>query len=173
MLNSLQTLYDAGLSKNALVQLVKDLSRTVDPCLYRDFVLYAWLLESEFLEPRDVQDNYSDTDYCVGCREYAVLNECDANIAAADAISSGLWAIEAGWLATACDLPAEVFQVLQEKFEDGNDAVYRIVDAVVGIDKIVERYLRDFGRAELLAHYDGKEHVVEYGELIFYIYRTG
>ena len=105
--------------------------------------------------------------------QYMVLTDSEADDLAEEYISDSLWEFNASFLAGETDLPQEVFEGLSEKYEDGNDAILKLVEKTCGLSDLVETAVSLDGRPHFLNTYDGEENEVTglNGEDL-YIYRA-
>jgi hypothetical protein len=139
----------------------------------RAAALLAWLLdEGHKVAPEDIGEGYDGNSFTAEGAEYLVLTEDEADEKAGDYIEETLWAFTPSWMACETGLPEEVFTALQDKCEDANDAVRKIVDSTVGIDEIVNRAVQADGRGHFIASYDGAEQEIELDGHYFLIYRV-
>jgi hypothetical protein len=114
---------------------------------------------------------YSLTVYSLGSKEYAIGTDEEADNAAREYIESSLWAFNASFILSECDLPLELeegIQAMQEKqCESCNDAILALVEKTCGLDSFVQSAISADGRGHFLSSYDGNED--EAGE--YYVYR--
>jgi hypothetical protein len=125
---------------------------------------------------------HDDTTIEYGRAEYRVLTDSEADDAAREYIRESIWAFNATFILSECELPSELeegIQAMQEKqCEDANDALYALVEKCCpgGIKAFAEAAISADGRGHFLSQYDGEENeeAVEHdGEReTFYIYRT-
>lgn len=124
---------------------------------------------SELTEER--QDYYGLTVYSLGSQEYAIGTDDEADDAARAYVESSLWAFNASFILSECELPSELeegIRAMQEKqCEDCNDAILALVKKTCGLESFAQAAISADGRGHFLAQYDGDE--CEVGE--FYIYR--
>jgi len=102
-----------------------------------------------------------------GAQEYLILDDDEANEAVVEYIKETAWAFNASFLANYTDLPIEVFEAMQEKFEDSNDVVLQCIKQKGDIEDFAEDVVSEDGRGHFLSSYDGEE-VKEDG---YFIYR--
>lgn len=105
-----------------------------------------------------------------GC-EYAVAETDDAAQGAAErAIADSLWAFNASFIISECNLPAELedgLKAAQEKqFESANEWLLPMVKRLVGISDFAASAISADGRGHFLSPYDGEE--IEKNGLYFY-----
>lgn len=111
-----------------------------------------------------------DDSFTVGREEYFVLTDKEADKATKSHILDSVWAFRAEFLESHSKVAdAETFKLLQQKYEDSNAAITRLID---DIDHFIDDAIAADGRGHFLATYDGHEHEVEMGKTRFYIYRT-
>jgi hypothetical protein len=173
MLEALQTIYDAGVTGNAFNDVVDAVTRDfVILEENRGVVLLAFLRENgSNAEPDEIHD-LSDNTFSYGRGEYLVLTDDEADEAATEYIKESLWSFNSDFLASETGLPAEVFKALQDKCEDSNDAVSKLVEATCGVDSFVETAISADGRGNFLGAYDSEENeLLVIGKAEFFIYR--
>lgn len=102
-------------------------------------------------------DHYGLTVYKVDGEEYAVGTDEEADAAVADYIKDSAWSFNADFLASQTDLPEEVYRAMQDKCEDSNDAVSKLIEKTCGWDDFVAEAIRYDGRGHFLSGYDGEE----------------
>jgi hypothetical protein len=61
------------------------------------------------------------------------------------------------------DNSRDIIKCIQEKYENGNDALLKLID---DIDKFVEDAIRHDGRGHFLSSYDGNEMSTNFGAYI-------
>jgi hypothetical protein len=126
-------------------------------------------------EPSELSEEsygyYGLTVYSLGSKEYAIGTDEEADNAAREYIESSLWAFNASFILSECDLPSELedgIQAMQEKqCESCNDAILALVEKTCGLDSFVQSAISADGRGHFLSSYDGNED--EAGE--YYVYR--
>ena len=142
------------------------------------FIKACWLydLKSSPQDPDDFDDisiPYDPSDiyspFVTNNGEYLVLDDDQADDALRILLfdGEGVWAFKSSFLAEYTDMPEEVFKALQEKCEDGNDAILRIIEGSCGRDAFFEAVKDDGGRAYIIGRYGEVEE--ESGE--FFVYR--
>ena len=116
-------------------------------------------------------DYYGLPVYSLGSQEYAIGDDSQADDAARAYVESSLWAFNADFILSECELPSELedgIRAMQEKqCESCNDAILALVEKTCGLDSFVQSAISADGRGNFLASYDGDE--CEVGE--FYAYR--
>jgi hypothetical protein len=115
-------------------------------------------------------DNLKENDDCNfedGGNSYMVLTDEEADDKAKEYIIDSLWAFNASFLASHCDLDQDVIESIQanEKCESNNPVFKKLIN---DLDHFVSDAISADGRAHFLHTYDGEEN--EVGE--FFIYRT-
>lgn len=119
-------------------------------------------------------DHYGLTVYKVGGEEYAVGTDEEADAAVADYIKDSAWSFNADFLASQTDLPEEVYRAMQDKCEDSNNAVSKLIEKTCGWDDFVAEAIRYDGRGHFLSGYDGEEVEIANGadhQGVFYAYK--
>ncbi len=145
-----------------------DTAIEVDPKL----VALAKFLE---VEPDDLTerdyDHYGLTVYELGSKEYAIGTDDEATSAARDEIKGSLWAFNASFILSECDLPMELedgIRAAQEKqCESANDWLEGLIEKSCGLEEFADSAISADGRGHFLNTYDGEEN--EEGE--YFIYR--
>lgn len=113
-------------------------------------------------------DHYGLSVYGFGSSEYAIGADEDANQAAIDYIRDTVWAFNAGFILTECDLPSELEDAIrafqEEKCESANDALLALVEKCCkstsgseGIEAFADSAIAADGRGHFLSSYDGNE----------------
>ena len=122
-------------------------------------------------EPDDLKeaswDHYGLEVYSLGTREYAIGTDDEATQAAYANIKDSVWAFNASFLSGFCDLPECVFEALQPKCEDANDAILSLIEKSGKFEDFADEAISADGRGHFMSGYDGNEN--EQGD--FYIYR--
>ena len=104
--------------------------------------------------------------------EYKIFTEDEANDAVADYIADSLWAFTPSFLSGLTGIDEEVFELLSEKCEGGNDAIHSILRATnVSMSEVVDEAIRWDGRGHFLNSYDGNEYEVYVDGEYYYLYR--
>lgn len=119
---------------------------------------------------KDIVEN-GNGEYSIDGTDYLVLTEDEADEKVAEYIEESLWAFSPNFLASATDLPEEVFEALSEKCEGGNDAILRIVEKTCGMNRLVDEAIRWDGRGHFINNYDGQEIEVRVGDEWYFCYR--
>ena len=143
----------------------------------------------------DIKVLGEDTQLGIGSKEYLVLTDEEADGFAKNYIENSIWAFNASFILSECDLPSELEECIQgfqeKECEGANDALLALVEKCCGLETFVEDAIRSDGRGHFLASYDNEENEIELkapddekeaeefydqsgGEetLTFYIYRT-
>ena len=119
----------------------------------------------------DKYDYYGLPVYSLGSQQYAIGDDSQADDAARDYIESSIWAFNADFILSECELPSELedgLRAMQEKqCENCNEAILSLVKKTCGLNSFVRSAIAADGRGHLLASYDGYER--EEGD--FYIYK--
>ena len=119
---------------------------------------------------KDIVEN-GNGEFSIDGTDYLVLTEDEAYEKVYDYIQDSLWAFSANFLSSVTDLPEEVFEILSEKCEGGNDAILRIVEKTCGMNWLVEEAIRWDGRGHFIDSYDGQEIEVSADGELYYCYR--
>lgn len=149
-----------------------------------DALRIAALCQFDGCEPDEVtlerHDFYGLSVYSIGNREFAIGTDSEADSACEQNVSDSLWAFNASFILSECDLPnslEEAIQAWQEKeCEGANEGLLALVEKTCGLDKFTRAAMSTDGRGHFLSSYDGNENV----EVVtdgaeretFYIYRT-
>jgi len=104
--------------------------------------------------------------------EYLVLTDEEADEKAMDYIKDSLWAFNANFILSECELDqsgAGSLRTMQEKScESANDFILSLVEGTCGLDEFADSAISADGRGHFIATYDGEE--IEQGE--YFIYQT-
>lgn len=101
--------------------------------------------------------------------DYRVLTDKEADEAVRENISESVWAFRTEFLAAHTNIDTYVIGTLQEKCEDANDALRRLIK---DFDHFVEDAVSSDGRGHFLSSYDGEENEITNADgQTFYIYR--
>jgi len=106
-----------------------------------------------------------------GCVYLVCLDDDEADEVAADRIKDSLWAFNASFLSVKTGLDALVFEALQDRCEDSNDAIETIVNGSCGLDSFVADAISADGRGHFIGSYDGVENEYSTGSGYAYLYR--
>ena len=105
-------------------------------------------------------------------REYAVVNDADAQVAAKNYIKDSIWAFNAEFILSKCGLPLELAEAIKafqvNKGQSANDALLALVEKTCGLETFVTEAICADGRGHFLSPYDGRENEQDG----FYIYRV-
>lgn len=116
-------------------------------------------------------DHYGLTVFSLGRQEYAIGTDSEADEAARQYIKDSIWAFNAGFILSECDLPGELEDAIkafqEDKCEDANDALLALVEKCTTLEDFAQSAISADGRGHFLSPYDSNED--ECGE--FYIYR--
>lgn len=105
--------------------------------------------------------------------EWLVLTDEEADIRAKDYILDSVWAFRPDFLAGYTELPVEVFEALQDKCEDANEAVLELIKRTDGgVDDFVDDAIGADGRGHFISTYDGDEQSVCLDNEWYFCYRT-
>lgn len=100
--------------------------------------------------------------------EYLIVNEEEREVEVRQYIAETLWAFKPSFLSDMTGLDIEVFEVLSELYERGNEAILKLVEAACGLGDLVEDAVMSDGYGHYLSPYDGEEIELENG---YYAYR--
>ena len=110
--------------------------------------------------------------FSLGNKEYAIGTDAEADEACAEYIKDSLWAFNASFICSECELPSELEEALQSmqetRCESANDSILALVErSRGGLESFVSSAISADGRGHFLSSYDGEEN--EAGE--FFVYR--
>ena len=118
------------------------------------------------------QSTYDENTFDADGGEYLVLTDEEADEKAAEYIKDSLWAFNADFILSECELPFELkegIQAGQEKqCESANDWIESLIEKTCGIESFIESAISADGRGHFMSSYDGEES--EQGD--FFIYRV-
>lgn len=108
-----------------------------------------------------------------GSEEYLIGTDDDADDAVERSIEDTLYAFNADWIVSHLDtdFPVEAIKAIQEKYEDGNEALRQIIEKLGDWDHFVKDSVLADGRGHFLSGYDGEENEIHYEGEWYYIYR--
>ena len=90
--------------------------------------------------------------------EYAIAyTEEEADEACREYIESTIWAFDPYFLEQMTDVPAEMFEAMQDKCDSINEALQILVMRTCGMDDFVTQAIAYDGRGHFLSTYDGEE----------------
>lgn len=118
--------------------------------------------------------SYTENAFSIGREEYLVLTDEEADEAVSDRIKDDVWAFNASFILSECELPSELEEAISafqaDKCEGANDALLALVEKCCegGMEAFAESAVSADGRGHFLSSYDGNE--IEAGA--FFIYRT-
>ena len=130
--------------------------------------LAAWhYLIKQGETPREAAQSIADTDFddsepeFSGNRSYCytIASEDEALDIVSNYIQDALWAFNADFLASFCDLPSEVFEAIQanNKCEGNNDTIERLIErSPGGLTDFVDQAISADGIGHFLNSYDGE-----------------
>jgi len=125
-------------------------------------------------------DHYGLDVYETPSGEYAIGTDSQADEATTANIRDSLWAFNASFIVSMCELPDELedgIRAAQEKqCESANDWLLPMVEKQCGLPDFVEQAIAADGRGHFMSSYDGEENeeTVKDGmgeDLTLYIYR--
>jgi hypothetical protein len=107
---------------------------------------------------------------------YIVLTDEEADAKTSDYIKDSLWAFNAEFILSECQLDlsgSDSLRNMQEKSCEGaNDFIYSLIDRTCGIDEFIQDAIRADGRGHFINSYDGNESEETIDGETFYIYRV-
>lgn len=103
--------------------------------------------------------------------DYLVLTDDEADDYVLEYIKESVWAFSPDFLAEHTNLPVEVFEALQDKCEDSNEAILRLIENQTTIKGFANDATRLDGRGHFLSSYDGDEHEVTIKGTYYFVYR--
>lgn len=122
--------------------------------------------------------NESDYNFCeeenilnILNKDYLLLTNAEATNIARENIKNSLWCFKSGFLEEMTGIDAEVFEILQEKYEDSNNAILKLIESNCGIDDFIETAINYDGRGHFIASYDGEEECLSYEDIDLFLYR--
>lgn len=131
-------------------------------------------------DPADISeesyDHYGLTLFSAEGNEYAVGTDEEADSACSGNIKDALWAFNASFILSECDLPHELEDAIkafqEDKCEGANDAILALVEKCATLESFVQAAISADGRGHFLSSYDGNENEETVNGETFYIYRT-
>lgn len=107
--------------------------------------------------------------------DYLVLTDSEADEMAKEYIKESLWAFNADFILSECDLDfsgADSLRSMQEKScESANDFILSLVEKTCGLDDFIKAAISTDGRGHFMSSYDGEEHEVIINGAYLYWYR--
>ncbi len=100
--------------------------------------------------------------------DWICLSDEQADEMAKDYILESVWAFNPSFLSAHTEIDEEIFKMLQDKCEDSNDAILRMIK---DIDHFVQDAIISDGRGHFISSYDGEEHEQFINDNWFYCYR--
>jgi len=100
--------------------------------------------------------------------DWICLSDEEADERAEEYILDSVWAFNPSFLSWHTDIDEEVFKLLQDKCEDSNDAILRMIKDQ---DYFVENAIDSDGRGHFISGYDGVEHEQYINNNFYYCYR--
>ena len=139
-------------------------------------IALALHLEYSQEEAERIKDN-SNNYYEDGEKEFIILTDEEADEVLKDYIEQFLWSFTPnflkGFMPDGTQDEAEtILKPLQEKCENGNEAIKALCNWNEQADEIVEEAEKWDGRGHFLGGYDGLEKRQEVDGVAYYIYRT-
>lgn len=132
-------------------------------------------------------DHYGLPQFSAEGAEYAVGTDEEADEAGTEAVRQSLWAFNASFIVSQCDLPMELEDAIkgfcEAKCEDANEAIEALVEKCCrdmgkdGVEAFADAAFSADGRGHFLSGYDGEENEVQFeheegDSQTFYVYRT-
>jgi hypothetical protein len=104
-----------------------------------------------------------------GC-EYAIaIDDEEADKACYEYIEGSVWAFSPFFLEQMTDVPAEMFEAIQDKCDSINEALQILVMRTCGMQDFVDQAISWDGRGHFLSPWDGKEIELECGTFAYRI----
>lgn len=100
--------------------------------------------------------------------DWICLTDEEADERAEEYILELLWAFNPSFLSAHSDIDESVFELLQEKYEDANDAILKMIK---DIDYFIDCAIGSDGRGHFISSYDGEEHEHKIDNEWYYCYR--
>lgn len=116
----------------------------------------------------DVYNDYSSNE-SLG---YLALTEEEADEKAANDIIELAWAFNSNFLSSITDIDEEVFKGLSKQYEDGNNAILKLIENTCGKEYFIDEAIKADGRGHFIACYDGVEHEEYIDGLVLYVYQV-
>lgn len=115
-------------------------------------------------------DHYGLTRFSLGNKEYAIGTDAEADEAVQQAVKDSLWAFNASFILSECDLPSELEDAIKafqgDKCESANDAILALVEKCSSLEDFTQSAVSADGRGHFLSPYGN-----ENKEGDFFIYR--
>jgi hypothetical protein len=119
----------------------------------------------------ETYDHYGLTRFSLGNQEYAIGTDSEADEAAKEYVKDSVWAFNASFILSECDLPSEMEDAIKalqsDKCEGANDALLALVEKCTTLENFTQSAISADGRGHFLSGYAGD--VNEEGD--FFIYR--
>lgn len=100
-----------------------------------------------------------------------VIHEEDITEAVEEAIGTSLFAFRPRFLAEVTELPEIVFSKLCDLCEDGNDAIFAILESTCGFSDFCREAVDNDGLGNFLSSYDGQTNEFEVDGECYYFFR--
>ena len=137
---------------------------------------FTYSIATEDFEPDSICDGYCETALNYESEEYLVLDDDEREAAISEYIKETLWAFNADFLQayTPDGVDANTIRIIQEKYEDGNEALWRLCgfDNDEDFASFVSNCVSADGYGHFLNRHDGNEDEQVVDGEYFYIYRT-
>lgn len=104
---------------------------------------------------------YDDCEYVIA------MNDEQADEACYEYIENTIWAFNPYFLEQMTDVPAEMFEAVQDKCESINEALQILVERTCGMQDFVDQAIAEDGRGHFLSGYDGEEIELECGAFAY------
>jgi len=153
-----------GNEENARAEFLADIAGTDEADIDVNFDVYCSNNLTEVEEYDD--DNYNN--------DYFVLTDDEADEKAADYIKDSLWAFNASFLSSETGYPIEVFEGLQDRCENSNDAVEALIESNksdTNLKDFIDAAIGADGRGHFISSYDGNENEETVNGNRYFIYR--
>jgi len=139
----------------------------------RDAELCAALCKMFDLTENDLSDIEIDGNrVTVQGDDYLAGDDDEMTEELTDNIKESAWAFNSSFLASFCDIDEDVFKVLSEKCEGGNDAILSLIEKCGSIEDFVSEAESADGRGHFLNRYDGGEESATINGTEYFAYRN-
>lgn len=174
MMDALKTLIDNGCPDATVDSVLNDIIANDDFEIDGDKrCCIALLFDKEQGDYGDPGDYSACADIVEGpYREYRVLTDEEADAACAEYIENSVWVFCPSFLSGETGIDEFVFEAMQDKGEDANDAVLSLIRGSCGLEDFVESAMSADGRGTFLNHCDSEEYEVSINGVEYYLYRV-
>lgn len=118
------------------------------------------------LELDELRENFDANE-----NDVVIIHEEDITEAVEEAISSSLFAFRPRFLAEVTELPEIVFSKLCDLCENGNDAIFAILESTCGFSDFCREAVDNDGFGNFLSSYDGHTNEFELDGECYYFFR--